>query len=145
MHRIALALALVGAMTAGVLAQTRPPSGSTGGAPAAQRNNPDPDHVTVIKVDVARVALGHRASKLIGAAIVNDKDERIGTIDDLVVNPEDRITYAILSVGGFLGIGSKLVAVPFHSLEMVKDNRLMLPGATQEALKGLPEFKYAQG
>jgi hypothetical protein len=61
-----------------------------------------------------------------------------------VVNPQDKVTYAILSVGGFLGIGSKLVAVPFESLKTVKEERLMLPGATKDALKTLPEFKYAK-
>lgn len=100
--------------------------------------------VAIVRVDVARVATGQRASKLVGATVVNSDDESIGTIDDLVVNPDDKVTYAIVSVGGFLGIGSKLVAVPFDSLRTVKDERLMLPGASKEALKGLPEFKYAR-
>jgi sporulation protein YlmC with PRC-barrel domain len=135
MRTIALVLALAGAVSAaGAVAQTEPPAGSTA-----------PGDAGVIKVDVARVALGHRATKLVGAAVVNNKDERIGTIDDLVVTPDDKVTYAVLSVGGFLGIGSKLVAVPFHALQMVKEDRLILPGATKDALKDLPEFKYAKG
>jgi sporulation protein YlmC with PRC-barrel domain len=134
MRTIALVLALAGAVSAaGAAAQTQPPAGSAA-----------PGDAVVIRVDVARVALGHRASKLVGAAVVNNKDERIGTIDDLVVSPDDKVTYAILSVGGFLGIGSKLVAVPFDALQMVKEDRLMLPGATKEALRDLPEFKYAK-
>jgi sporulation protein YlmC with PRC-barrel domain len=132
MRSIALAFALAGALSAGsALAQTQTPSGAA-------------SETTVIKVDVERVALGQRASKLVGAAVVNNKDERIGTIDDLVVSPEDKVTYAILSVGGFVGIGSKLVAVPFNVLQMVKEDRLMLPGGTKDALKELPEFKYAK-
>ena len=47
-------------------------------------------------------------------------------------------------MGGFLGVGNKLVAVPFDSLRTVKEERLMLPGATKDALKALPEFKYAK-
>lgn len=146
MNRIALSIALAGTMlTATAIAQTRSPAGSTEPAPTVQRNGAVPGEVAIIKVDVARVALGHRASKLVGAAVVNSKDERIGTIDDLVVSPDDRVTYAILSVGGFVGIGSKLVAVPFNSLRTVKEDRLMLPGASKEALHDLPEFKYAKG
>ena len=118
----------------GALAQTQPPAGSAEPAPTTQRSGAAQGEVAIIKVDVERVALGQRASKLVGAAVVNSKDERIGTIDDLVVNPDDRVTYAVLSVGGSLGIGSKLVAVPFHSLQTVKEDRLMLPGATKEAL-----------
>lgn len=145
MRNIAFALAIAGAAVAGsgALAQ-QAPSGSPERAPTAQPPAAG-DTVTIMRVDVARVALGHRASKLVGATVVNNNDERIGMIDDLVVNPEDRVAYAIVSVGGFLGIGSKLVAVPFQSFQMVKDDRLMLPGATKEALKDLPEFKYARG
>jgi sporulation protein YlmC with PRC-barrel domain len=144
MKRTVVALALAGAvLSTGAIAQSQAPAGSTDRAPVTQqRTNGD---VTIVRVDVARVALGHRASKLVGAAVVNNKDERIGTIDDLVVNTDDRVTYAVISVGGFLGMGSKLVAVPFHSLQTVKEERLMLPGATKEALKELPEFKYAKG
>jgi hypothetical protein len=52
-----------------------------------------------------------------------------------------RVPYAILSVGGFLGMGTKYVVVPFNSLQM-QDKKVVLPGATKEALKALPEFKY---
>jgi len=143
MNKFVLTVALASTVLGGsAMAQTNPPAGSTDRGPVVQR---DGNEVAIIRVDVARVALGQRASKLVGAAVVNNDDERIGTIDDLVVNPEDRVTYAILSVGGFLGIGSKLVAVPFDALKTVKEERLMLPGASKDALRNLPEFKYAKG
>jgi sporulation protein YlmC with PRC-barrel domain len=87
------------------------------------------------------IALGHRASKLIGAPVYNDRDERVGTIDDLIVAPDRSVSYAILSVGGFLGLGRRLVAIP---VEQIRDEqgKLILPGATKEALKELPEFQY---
>ncbi len=47
----------------------------------------------------------------------------------------------MLSVGGFLGMGTKYVVVPFNSLQ-VRDNKMVLAGATKKSLKGLPEFKY---
>jgi hypothetical protein len=52
-----------------------------------------------------------------------------------------RRLFAVLSIGGFLGMGSHLVAVPYDSLKLV-DKILMLPGGTKESLKMLPEFKY---
>jgi hypothetical protein len=52
------------------------------------------------------------------------------------------VPFAVLSVGGFLGMGTKYVVVPYSAL-VVHDKRMMLPGATKESLKSLPEFKYA--
>ena len=46
-----------------------------------------------------------------------------------------------MSVGGFLSIGTKYVVVPFTSLQVI-DKRMVLRGATKDALKALPEFKY---
>src|SRR5579863_3369860 len=56
---------------------------------------------------------GRRASKLIGSGVFNDQNQQIGSIDDLIVAPDAKVTIAVISVGGFLGIGSKLVAVPY--------------------------------
>jgi hypothetical protein len=47
----------------------------------------------------------------------------------------------VLSVGGFLGMGTKYVVVPFSSLQ-VKDKQMVLPGATKDSLIALPAFKY---
>ena len=63
-------------------------------------------------------------------------------MDDLLVEPSDKVLFAVLSVGGFLGMGERLVVVPFSSLR-VAGNRIMLPGGTKNALNALPEFKYA--
>ncbi|KJV08629.1 photosystem reaction center subunit H, partial [Elstera litoralis] len=59
---------------------------------------------------------GYRTSKVVGATVVNEMDATIGTVDDLIVSPTDKSAFAILSVGGFLGIGAKYVVVPFSSL-----------------------------
>jgi sporulation protein YlmC with PRC-barrel domain len=94
-------------------------------------------------VEVTRaIAVGHRASKLIGAPVYNEQEEKVGNIDDLIITPDRSLSFAILSVGGFLGLGGRLVAIP---VEQIRDEqgRLILPGATKEALKGLPEFQYA--
>jgi sporulation protein YlmC with PRC-barrel domain len=87
-----------------------------------------------------------RASKVIGSSVYNDHDDKVGSIDDLVVDKEGHIN-AILSVGGFLGMDSKYVEVPYSNLtfgntQRDSDNRVVLKGATKESLKSDPAFNY---
>ena len=98
----------------------------------------------LVKVDVQKLAAGYRASKIIGSAVVNDANETIGKIDDLLVSRDGKQPYAVLSIGGFLGMGTHLVVVPYNSLKFA-DNKVILPGGTKEGLRRLPEFKYAAG
>jgi hypothetical protein len=95
--------------------------------------------ITASRVDVVQLASGYRASTVIGSTVYNDGRDTIGTIDDLIVNLRDSVTYVILSVGGFLGLGTHLVAVPFGSLRVV-DKQMHLPGATWDSLKALPKY-----
>jgi len=99
--------------------------------------------VELVILDVAAVARGYRASKLTGSSVVNDRDERIGTLDDIILDRQQpRALYGILQVGGFLGIGGHLVAVPFENLRIAEDGKVTLPGASREQLRRLPEFVY---
>jgi hypothetical protein len=93
------------------------------------------------KVDPASLATGYRTSKVVGSTVVNEANQTIGTIDDLIVTPSDKVPFAVLSVGGFLGLGTKYVVVPFSSLQ-VAAKQMVLPGATKDSLKALPSFKY---
>jgi len=99
-----------------------------------------PAPVALVVVNVQAVALGYRASQLIGRPVTNGKEE-IGKIDDLVVG-RDKVLFAIIGVGGFLGIGQHLVVAPYNRLT-VTPQRILLPGATKAALLKLPEFHYA--
>ncbi len=101
-----------------------------------------PQTLAMMKIDTLSLATGYRTSKVVGAHIVNEANEQVGTIDDLIVTPNDKVPYAVLSVGGFLGMGTKYVVVPYSSLE-IKDKQMLLRGATKDSLKALPEFKYA--
>ena len=101
-----------------------------------------PQTLSLMKVDPQSVATGYRTSKVVGSAVLNEANETVGTIDDLIVTPTEKVPFAVLSVGGFLGMGSKYVVVPFSSLE-VQDKKMVLRGATKNSLKSLPEFKYA--
>ena len=101
-----------------------------------------PQTLSLMKVDPQSVATGYRTSKVVGSTVVNESNETVGTIDDLIVTPNERVPFAVLSVGGFLGMGMKYVVVPYSALQ-VRNKRMVLPGATKESLKDLPAFKYS--
>jgi len=56
---------------------------------------------------VQKLAAGYRSSKVIGSSVVNDANETIGTIDDLLVSRDGEQPYAVLSIGGFLDMGTR--------------------------------------
>lgn len=100
--------------------------------------------VALVKVDLSVVAQGYRMSKIIGSTVNNDKNEKIGSLDDVIASKDKKqLDFAILQVGGFLGVGGHLVAVPFDSL-VIDDtgSKVTLPGASKEELKKLSEFHY---
>ena len=101
-----------------------------------------PQTIELAKVDVQKLSAGYRASKVIGSSVVNDANEFIGKIDDLLVSLDGKEPYAVLSIGGFLGMGTHLVVVPYDTLKFA-EKEVMFPGGTKEGLKMLPEFKYA--
>ncbi len=101
-----------------------------------------PQTIELAKVDVKTLAAGYRASKVIGSSVVNDANETIGKIDDILISSDGKQPYAVLSIGGFLGMGSHLVVVPYDSLTFA-DKKMTLPGGSKEGLKMLPESKYA--
>jgi hypothetical protein len=101
-----------------------------------------PQAITQQRVDVVQLATGYRASKINGSPVFNRDRDRLGTIDDLIVVPNNKDAYVILSVGGFLGMGTHFVAVPFSEIRIV-GKQMQLPDATKDSLKSLPEFKYA--
>lgn len=90
------------------------------------------------------LAVGWSAKKhILGKAVHNSSDEKIGAVDDLIIAPDKAVSYAIVGTGGFLGIDRHDVAIPVGQLKLEGD-KLMLPGATKEALKALPKFEYAK-
>jgi len=97
----------------------------------------------IAKVDVQTVVAGYRASKVIGNDVLNHESETIGKIDDLLVTRDGNEPYAILSIGGFLGMGTHMVVVRYDSLQFA-DNKIVLPGGTKDGLKMLPAFEYSK-
>jgi len=101
---------------------------------------------TVLGVAVAElrnVATGWSAKRQVfNQPVFNDKDENIGNVDDIVIAPDKAVSYIIINAGGFIGVTKHDVAVPVSQLKQV-DGKLVLAGATKDALKASPPFEYA--
>ena len=103
------------------------------------------DHRPAMKVKAEQSYLRFqetRASKIIGSTAYNFADEDLGTIDDLIIKSDGKTIHAILSVGGFLGIGDKLVAVPYSKL-VLRDNDRIYLDQTKEQLNSAPAVKMS--
>ena len=86
-----------------------------------------------------------RSSRLVGTAVYNEANERVGDISELVLDADGKITHAVIGVGGFLGIGEKLVAVSFKDLNIAREengNARVTMNTTKEALQNAPDYKY---
>jgi sporulation protein YlmC with PRC-barrel domain len=120
-----------------------PPSGTPPAANAARGNATTGASGGPLSVDSAQLRSGRRASKVIGSAVYNENNESIGEVDDILIPPGGSAPIAVISVGGFLGIGAKLVAVPYERLQSAGgNNRWTLNGATKDSLGSLPTFTY---
>lgn len=94
--------------------------------------------------ELKTIALGWSAKKqILGKPVFNDKDEKVGDVDDLIIAPDSSVSYAIIGVGGFLGLGERQVVIPVNHFKS-GEGRIVLPGATKDALQAMPSFQYAK-
>lgn len=94
--------------------------------------------------EMRTVMNGWSAKKaILGKAVYNDQNQRIGRAEDIIITPDKSVSYIILEVGGFLGMGAHRVAIPVDQFSW-SQKRLVLPGASKDTLKKMPEFKYAR-
>ena len=98
----------------------------------------------VAAIELRDVTMGWSAKRqVLGKAVFNDKNERVGTVDDIVIAPDKAVSYAIIGAGGFLGVAKHDVVIPVSQFKLV-DGKFVLAGATKEALKAMPPFEYAR-
>lgn len=83
------------------------------------------------------------SDRMIGSPVYNDTNQRIGTLEDVLVRPSTGEPRLVLSVGDFVG-HDKMVAVPVSRVAL-QDGRLMMAGGTKETLERLPAFSYRAG
>lgn len=81
--------------------------------------------------------------KLIGRNIKNSADETVGEIDSVMIDRDGKARYVVANVGGFLGMGEKHVALAWDGLTITQNGEHVVANVQKDALKELPEFKYA--
>ena len=90
------------------------------------------------------LAVGWSARKqIIGRDVYNEDGEKVGKVDDLIVTPDNAVSFAIVGAGGFVGLQRHQVAIPVNQLTP-RVGDFVLPGATKEAIKSLPQFVYQE-
>src|SRR3954469_14122015 len=92
----------------------------------------------------ARVATLLTVSEIQGSTVRNRQREEIGDIDEVLIEPDSgRVRFAILSVGGFLGLGSTRVAVPWSAFEISRQGGTItyVLDATRERLEKAPRVE----
>ncbi len=83
---------------------------------------------------------GVQAEEVIGREVVNAKGDEVGEVKDLVLDRQ-QVAHAVVSVGGFLGIGAKDVAVPFEQLRVGPENVILMSETSESELKQMPEYQ----
>ena len=148
MKHIALLVAAAAFAAAPALAKTADHAAKTQAAPA---------NLHYIAKDTPDL---WRTSQIKGVEVYNDQNQKIGSVDDVLVDQHGNVKAVVIGVGGFLGVGERNVAVPFNELHWqmnttraahgqqvaqgnVSPTRATLPGVTKEQLQQAPEFKYA--
>ena len=97
----------------------------------------------VIMEMTEEVATGWSAKRsLLGKVVYNERDEKVGKVDDLIISTDKKVSYAIIGAGGFVGLGRHDVAIPFSQLKE-QGGKIVLVGATKDIIKSLPTFEYA--
>ncbi len=89
------------------------------------------------------IAMGWSARRsVLGKTVYTEAGQKIGQVQDIIIAPGGKVSYLIIGAGGFVGIGRHDVAVP---AAQVRDHggRLEMPGATQDVIRTIPRFDYA--
>ena len=97
-----------------------------------------------LSVATVKMDGGMRASKFIGAGVTAGGNQDLGTINDLILDKDGHAILGVISVGSVLGVGGKLVAVPFGSLQMGQDGKIVLQDGSKDSLAKMPGFTYTQ-
>ena len=123
------------------LGDTVAPADTTAEAPAEEPAKPVEGQITMQSENTIL------ADDLIGSNVYSDAGEKIGDVDDLIVNLDGTVEGAVIGVGGFLGMGEKWVAVKMDSLSTMTDESgtlRLVSSATKTDLEAAEAFKTAQ-
>jgi sporulation protein YlmC with PRC-barrel domain len=112
-----------------------------------ERTSSDMDTLNAVKRDGYKAieADTMKADNLIGTRVYGTKNEDVGEISNIIINPGKKTKAAVIDVGGFLGLGEKTVSVPMNELRIMReeegDDLRVYIDATEERLENLPEYE----
>lgn len=81
-----------------------------------------------------------RSSQIMGTTVSNPQGEKLGKVDDILIDQNGAVKYAILSHGGLLGIGDKLIPIPWKALKLDKEKRALVINSDKATLEKAPSF-----
>jgi sporulation protein YlmC with PRC-barrel domain len=131
-----VAVAAVAATLIGVAYAQHSQSQTTGAAPQAQSQT-----LATLPPGASTVTNWYKQD------VYDPSEKKIGEISDVLVDKDGKISAFIVSVGGFLGMGEKHVAVPFDNIQEThgKRDRWLTMNTTKDALKTAAGYKYDRG
>lgn len=147
MRSVLIASTAVMCLIAPALAQTVAPASPTpmtAPAPASPTPMTMPAPVADMFYTEAWVPTHWRSSEAIGQPVYNRAGERVGEVDELLLDSSGRVLAAVIGVGGFLGMGERKVAISYRSFEMTREGngRARLVADLNVAnLRNAPEYK----
>lgn len=116
---------------------------------AIEKNIDNPNWNTNTSADTATMDTGHEhkyrrvmsAGTLAGDHVRNSAGEDLGKIEEIMIDvPTGRVAYAVLSFGGFLGMGDKLFALPWNALQLNEDEHEFILNVDKATLENAPGF-----
>lgn len=117
-------------------------TGAGAGVATGQRvERSSSDRTLTLRIISSRSAAEVLADDLVGAKVTSPDGEELAEVENLIVHLDGRLTGLILSVGGFLGIGGKLVAVPWSDVRYAGPDRPLVMSTPAEQLEAAPRFR----
>ena len=140
MKRIAVIITLLAAFTycGMVFAQQTAPR--TGTPPRTGTDPTVPAQRGMANDTDARVMMPSRASQIIGLNVRGSGDESYGEVNDLVIGRDGKVDYIIVAAGGVLGIGEKMIAVPWNAAKADFGSDFVRLGVDKDRLQKAPSF-----
>ena len=135
-------LAVLGLMlVSGVLAQqSAPPEQSKSASQSSQSNPSSSGHQPDALTAVQGVLLS--TETLLGSDVKNPQGQDVGDLKHLMLDPHTgRVMYAVVAIGGFLGMGEKTVVVPWNALEVARDGKSLVLNVSPQMLPQVPAYE----
>ena len=129
-----------GSSTSSTAGQSNSPSGADRSGASSTSGSASPGALGASTPRSEQALVGVQADEVIGMDVVNAKGDEVGEVKDLVLD-DRQAAHAVVSVGGFLGIGAKDIAVPFDQLRVGPESVILMSETSESELKQMPEYK----